>query len=187
MNTLLLLHETIPKGDRVQHPFDNSRYHFRHPCIKGFSKILHFIRFTDISPFTLFVYTLYLCICVCVFACQTPGNIISNIPVPSASEKELISNLINDLQLRLFHLWFWVCLVNSSWCCHNAVLTCHTPFSHLCKDVIYLCLSNTCTNIQERNLIWYGNWSWLITTRGNSFLLINNHFNLRPMHYYDHM
>ena len=33
------------------------------------------------------MYTLYLCICVCVFACQTPGNIISNIPVPSGFQK----------------------------------------------------------------------------------------------------
>ena len=31
--------------------------------------------------------TLYLCVCVCVFVCQTPGNIISNIPVPSAFRK----------------------------------------------------------------------------------------------------
>ena len=33
------------------------------------------------------VYTLYLCTCVCVFACHTPGNIISYIPVPSAFQK----------------------------------------------------------------------------------------------------
>ena len=30
---------------------------------------------------------MYLCICVCVFACKTPGNIIFNIPVPSAFQK----------------------------------------------------------------------------------------------------
>ena len=27
------------------------------------------------------------CICICVFACKTPGNTISNIPVPSAFQK----------------------------------------------------------------------------------------------------
>ena len=29
----------LTKGDKVKHPFDNSNYHFQHPCIKGFSKI----------------------------------------------------------------------------------------------------------------------------------------------------
>ena len=39
------------------------------------------------KAYGIFVYTLYLCVCVCVLAGNTPGNINSNIRVPSAFQK----------------------------------------------------------------------------------------------------
>ena len=42
-----------------------------------------------------------------------------------------LSNFIDDLQLRLFHLRLCLCLMKSPRCCHDAVLPRYTSFSHL--------------------------------------------------------
>ena len=55
-------------------------WHFRTPSLTSLypvlSKNIALLKVSDVSSFTVFVYTMSLCICVCAFACQTPGKVL---------------------------------------------------------------------------------------------------------------
>ena len=58
------------------------------PRIITFSKIYHMLGLSSNLTQTVFV---YLCICICVFGCQTLGNIVFEVLVPSAFQKCITS------------------------------------------------------------------------------------------------